>query len=170
MIEKIDFTVLPYITKYELDTEQYKTIPRLSGYYFFIDEAKVVYIGLSKYLRDRLRYHEKRYYVSETARIYWILDDNADEVGEKELIRYFRPIYNVMNKGSKRDNPDYVQICGYVPKELGNKFRGYSKIEGVEISTLLETFIQQWVETIESKGITTPNTGESEENDESTPQ
>uniref|UniRef100_A0A0C1R7F9 Copy number control protein n=1 Tax=Tolypothrix bouteillei VB521301 TaxID=1479485 RepID=A0A0C1R7F9_9CYAN len=73
-------------------------------------------------------------------------------------------------KVTKRKNPNFIQISAYVPKELGMKFRGYCKMQGVEISELVETFIQQWVDAIESKGTTSQDTGSSEKNDESAPQ
>jgi hypothetical protein len=46
----------------------------------------------------------------------------------------------------KRLDPKYVQISGYVPKEIGLMFKAECALKETAISTALETMIREWLE------------------------
>ena len=52
---------------------------------------------------------------------------------------------------SKRKDPDYQQISGYIPKPLALKFKGFCTMQELEISEVLATLIESWVKDQESK-------------------
>jgi hypothetical protein len=46
---------------------------------------------------------------------------------------------------SKRKDPDYQQISGYIPKHLALKFKGFCTMQELEISEVLADLIADWV-------------------------
>ena len=46
---------------------------------------------------------------------------------------------------SKRHDPDYAQISGYIPKELALKFKSVCVAQDISISEVLERIIQDWL-------------------------
>ena len=52
---------------------------------------------------------------------------------------------------SKRKDPEYQQVSGYVPKTLALKFKGFCTMEELEISEVMTELIAQWVERREPK-------------------
>jgi len=46
---------------------------------------------------------------------------------------------------SKRKDPEYQQVSGYVPKHLALKFKGFCTMEELEISEVLTELISGWV-------------------------
>ena len=46
----------------------------------------------------------------------------------------------------KRKNPDYHQLCVYVPKELAVKFKTFCTAKQLEQSEVVTGFIENWVE------------------------
>jgi hypothetical protein len=52
---------------------------------------------------------------------------------------------------SKRKDPEYQQVSGYIPKQLALKFKGFCTMEELEISEVLTELIAQWVQERESK-------------------
>lgn len=46
---------------------------------------------------------------------------------------------------SKRKDPDYQQVSGYIPKPLALKFKGFCTMEELEISEVLAELIGKWV-------------------------
>ena len=52
---------------------------------------------------------------------------------------------------SKRKDPEYQQVSGYVPKTLALKFKGFCTMEELEISEVMTELIAQWVEQREPK-------------------
>ena len=55
---------------------------------------------------------------------------------------------------SKRKDPEYQQVSGYVPKQLALKFKGFCTMEELEISEVMTKLIAQWVEQREPKPTT----------------
>ena len=47
---------------------------------------------------------------------------------------------------SKRHNPDYSQVSGYIPKSLALTFKSICVAKEVSISDALEGMVQEWVE------------------------
>jgi len=47
--------------------------------------------------------------------------------------------------GGKRDDPTYLQISGYVPKEVGLQFKATCTLQEVSQSEALEEAIQEWL-------------------------
>ncbi len=47
---------------------------------------------------------------------------------------------------SKRKSDDYSQVCGYIKKPLALRFRTVCKAKELEISTVMEELIEQWLE------------------------
>ncbi|MGI0488809.1 hypothetical protein ACN4EK_25645 [Pantanalinema rosaneae CENA516] len=45
----------------------------------------------------------------------------------------------------KRKDPGYMQVSGYVPKELALRFKASCLIEEVEISEALEEMMRWWL-------------------------
>lgn len=56
---------------------------------------------------------------------------------------------------SKRKDPEYQQISGYVPKHLALKFKGFCTMEELEISEVLTALIAGWVKEREEKPTST---------------
>jgi len=54
---------------------------------------------------------------------------------------------------SKRKDPDYQQVSGYVPKHLALKFKGFCTMEELEISEVLTELIAGWVKEREDRQI-----------------
>ncbi len=52
---------------------------------------------------------------------------------------------------SKRKDPDYQQVSGYIPKPLALKFKGFCTMQELEISEVLADLIEAWVKEQESK-------------------
>lgn len=52
---------------------------------------------------------------------------------------------------SKRKDPEYQQVSGYIPKRLALKFKGFCTMEELEISEVLEKLIDEWVGETEKK-------------------
>lgn len=52
---------------------------------------------------------------------------------------------------SKRKDPEYQQVSGYVPKHLALKFKGFCTMEELEISEVLTELIAGWVKDHEEK-------------------
>ncbi len=52
---------------------------------------------------------------------------------------------------SKRKDPDYQQVSGYIPKPLALKFKGFCTMQELEISEVLSGLIEGWVKDQESK-------------------
>lgn len=52
---------------------------------------------------------------------------------------------------SKRKDPDYQQVSGYVPKPLALKFKGFCTMQELEISEVMTLLIDGWVQEQESK-------------------
>jgi len=52
---------------------------------------------------------------------------------------------------SKRKDPDYLQVSGYVPKPLALRFKGFCTMQELEISEVLAELIEGWVKNQESK-------------------
>jgi hypothetical protein len=46
----------------------------------------------------------------------------------------------------KRLDPKYLQISGYIPKEIGLMFKAECALKEIAISTALETMIREWLE------------------------
>ena len=46
---------------------------------------------------------------------------------------------------SKRKDPEYQQVSGYIPKPLALKFKGFCTMEELEISEVLAALISGWV-------------------------
>lgn len=46
---------------------------------------------------------------------------------------------------SKRKDPEYQQVSGYIPKPLALKFKGFCTMEELEISEVLAELISSWV-------------------------
>lgn len=46
---------------------------------------------------------------------------------------------------SKRNDPSYLQISGYVPKELALRFKATCTIQEIEISEALEEMMRSWL-------------------------
>lgn len=55
---------------------------------------------------------------------------------------------------SKRKNPEYQQVSGYVPKQLALKFKGFCTMEELEISEVMTELIAQWLQQREAKANT----------------
>lgn len=47
---------------------------------------------------------------------------------------------------NKRNDPDYTQVSGLIPKALKRKFKAKVALEGDDMSGVLETLIQAYVE------------------------
>ena len=47
--------------------------------------------------------------------------------------------------GGKRDNPDYLQISGYVPKSLGLQFKAACTLQELSQSDALEMALEAWL-------------------------
>jgi hypothetical protein len=56
--------------------------------------------------------------------------------------------------GSKRKDPEYQQVSGYIPKRLALKFKGFCAMEELEISKVLEELIEDWVSEREKRQAT----------------
>ncbi len=52
---------------------------------------------------------------------------------------------------SKRKDPDYQQVSGYIPKPLALKFKGFCTMQELEISEVMTVLIDGWVQQQESK-------------------
>lgn len=52
---------------------------------------------------------------------------------------------------SKRKDPEYQQVSGYIPKHLALKFKGFCTMQELEISEVLADLIAEWVKEQESK-------------------
>lgn len=52
---------------------------------------------------------------------------------------------------SKRKDPDYQQVSGYIPKPLALKFKGFCTMQELEISEVLAELIESWVKEQEAK-------------------
>lgn len=52
---------------------------------------------------------------------------------------------------SKRKDPDYQQVSGYIPKPLALKFKGFCTMQELEISEVLADLIEGWVKEQEAK-------------------
>lgn len=48
--------------------------------------------------------------------------------------------------GGKRENPNYIQISGHVPKSLGLQFKAVCASNELTLSEALEKAIQKWLE------------------------
>jgi len=48
--------------------------------------------------------------------------------------------------GGKRDNPDYAQISGHIPKSLMKQFRIACTVEEITLSEGIEEAIRLWLE------------------------
>ena len=48
--------------------------------------------------------------------------------------------------GSKRHDPEYSQVSGYIPKDLALTFKSICVAKEVSISDALEGMIREWVE------------------------
>jgi hypothetical protein len=46
----------------------------------------------------------------------------------------------------KRLDPKYLQISGYIPKEIGLMFKAECTLKEIAISTALENMIREWLE------------------------
>jgi hypothetical protein len=46
----------------------------------------------------------------------------------------------------KRLDPKYVQVSGYVPKEIGLRFKADCALKEIAISSALENMIREWLE------------------------
>ena len=53
----------------------------------------------------------------------------------------------------KRKNPDYHQLCVYVPKHLAVKFKTICTSKELEQSEVITSFITKWLEEIENEDI-----------------
>ncbi|MGD1863163.1 MAG: hypothetical protein ACFB0D_01280 [Phormidesmis sp.] len=52
--------------------------------------------------------------------------------------------------GGKREDPDYAQVSGYIPKKLALKFKAACTMRETTQSDALEKAIQVWLEQKES--------------------
>jgi hypothetical protein len=54
---------------------------------------------------------------------------------------------NFSMAGGKRDDPNYLQVSGYVPRDLGLQFKANCMLQEVSQSEALEEAIQLWLKT-----------------------
>jgi hypothetical protein len=47
--------------------------------------------------------------------------------------------------GGKRENPNYIQISGHVPKSLGLQFKAVCAANELTLSKALEDAVQKWL-------------------------
>ena len=47
--------------------------------------------------------------------------------------------------GGKRENPDYLQISGYVPKGMGLQFKAACTLQELSQSEALEQAVRAWL-------------------------
>ncbi|NQZ65209.1 hypothetical protein [Crocosphaera sp.] len=52
---------------------------------------------------------------------------------------------------AKKNDPNYKQLCGHIPKELFLEFKKICLDRGVDQSQALEIAIKQWISTDENK-------------------
>lgn len=52
----------------------------------------------------------------------------------------------ILSMLGKRKNPDYQQICFYLRKELGIKFKTICTAEELEQSEVLEGLVNKWIQ------------------------
>lgn len=50
--------------------------------------------------------------------------------------------------GGKRDDPNYSQVSGFVPKELALQFKATCTLQEVTQSEALETALRLWLEQV----------------------
>lgn len=75
---------------------------------------------------------------------------------ELQLILSVMPIWrhhkwSDLMAASKRRDPEYQQVSGYVPKQLALKFKGFCTMDEREISEVLTELIAAWVEEREKR-------------------
>lgn len=97
--EEVDVLGLPFV-----DLSQKDDLPPVPGIYFAIDEAKKIrYIGLSKNLKHRWRYHHKLESLAKIPgiKIAYLAVSDSSLLGEIEvaLINHFRPDLNKTQGG-----------------------------------------------------------------------
>ena len=75
----------------------------LAGVYFLIKEGKVVYVGESKKIINRIEQHEGKDFddlkVISTKTFYWLDDVWFRRFFERKCIYFFQPKYNELGKG-----------------------------------------------------------------------
>lgn len=57
----------------------------------------------------------------------------------------------MVKQQSKRSNPDYTQIFGYVPKTMAVKFRTLCASKELQQSEVIEKILGRWIEEQESE-------------------
>jgi hypothetical protein len=55
--------------------------------------------------------------------------------------------------GGKRDDPNYLQVGGYVPRELGLQFKANCTLREMSQSEALEEAIQLWLNAKQADGL-----------------
>lgn len=48
--------------------------------------------------------------------------------------------------GGKRDDPNYMQVSGFVPKELALQFKANAMLQELTLSDALEQAIRAWMD------------------------
>jgi len=107
--------------------EKVKNAPKSAGCYIFKDDKEqIIYVGMSKYLPKRVSsYFNKKHDNNKTK----VLVENIRDVEfrttateqdaitlEEELIKLFKPKYNIKGKDDKTRNWSICITKGYVPK------------------------------------------------------
>lgn len=55
-------------------------------------------------------------------------------------------LQNLTVSGGKRENPNYIQISGHVPRDLGLQFKTVCAASELTLSEALEDALQKWIE------------------------
>ncbi len=123
----------------------------LAGVYFLINKGKVVYVGESKKIINRLEQHKKKKYddlkVISTKTFYWLDDYWFRLFFERQCIYFFQPKYNdkgkshpillnnfLMRRHLWNQNPQFVNVV--------SNYCGIGKFNGDKRHT---TFMQNWL-------------------------
>jgi hypothetical protein len=62
--------------------------------------------------------------------------------------------------GGKREDPNYLQVGGYVPRELGLRFKANCTLRQMSQSEALEEAIQLWLAAKQADGMATITTSQ----------
>ncbi|MBD2303209.1 GIY-YIG nuclease family protein [Nostoc sp. FACHB-190] len=132
-----------------------KDLPGCPAIYFVLDGDYVLYVGKTNNLQQRWTAHQVLNRVSGSNKhlsIAWLKCDDAGILSslEKQLIESLRPEWNI-NKGTKKDDPDYVALRGHIPKELFKRFKMFCLEKEVDNSQGLEYVLQEYFSLEDSK-------------------